>query len=294
MRVIDIDADVLKQAADAASHAAEQAITHIDLEIKGVIPELVDSLAPQGPYAYTIMPEVHPDGSVRLPILTTREEITEAYKMIRGMSNLLSVVPLAEIRGSWYVFQDNVSRASVKETGERHAVQTLALFPCGKGQGITGELIWVRVPRSALGGGAPSGGEATDEMLVREQVLRQHEQYLRSLELGDIEGVLTGLHDGAASAVRDYVSATGTLTTLEGKEAHRAYYRSFFDKYEIHSVEPLYRVAEDWYIFAEIRITASPREHGKRNAVAFHTAEFHIPADDGRIIARIGHGTDPE
>jgi hypothetical protein len=294
MRVIDIDPTLLRKTADAARHAAAQATTHIDLEIKGVIPELVETLTPQGPYAYTILPEVHPDGSVKLPILTTREEITDAYRMIRGFSNLLSVVPLAEVRGSWYVFQDNISRASVKETGEQHAVQTLALFPCGRGAGITGELIWVRVPRSDLGGGTETAGEVTDEMLLREQVLQQHEQYVRALQTEDVEGVLAGLHDGVASAVRDYVHDTGTSTTLEGLEAHRDYYRSFFDNYEIHSVEPLYRIAEDWYIFAELRITATLRRGASGTTVAFHTAEFHMPANDGRIIARIGHGTDPE
>lgn len=294
MRVIDIDPALLRQTADAARHAAEQATIHIDLEIKGVIPELVETLTPEGPYAYTILPEVHPDGSVKLPILTTREEITDAYKMIRGMSNLLSVVPIAEVRGSWYVFQDNISRASVKETGERHAIQTLALFPCGRGAGITGELIWVRAPRSSLGGGAGTDDETADQMFVREQVLQQHEQYLRALQNGDVEGVLAGLHDGVASGVRDYVNDTGTSTTLEGKDAHRAYYRSFFDKYQIHSVEPLYRIAEDWYVFAEIRISATPRGRKPESTLAFHTAEFHMPANDGRIIARIGHGTDPE
>jgi hypothetical protein len=214
--------------------------------------------------------------------------------MIRGFTNLLSVVPLTEVRGSWYVFQDNISRASVKETGERHAVQTLALFPCGRGSGITGELIWVREPRSALGGSVGPEVEATDEMYVREQVLQQHENYLRALEIGDVEGVLAGLHDGVASAVRDYVNDTGTSTTLEGKDAHRAYYRSFFEKYAVQSVEPLYRIAQDWYIFAEIRITAIPRDSRGGSTLAFHTAEFHMPANDGRIIARIGHGTDPE
>src|SRR5262249_20833450 len=100
------------------------------------------------------------------------------------------------------------------------------------------------------------------------------------------------LHDRVASAVRDYVHDTGTLTTLEGRDDHRAYYRSFFDKYEIRSIEPLYRIAEDWYSFAEIRITANLC--GSRSILAFHTAEFHMPANDGRTIARIGHGTDPE
>jgi hypothetical protein len=100
--------------------------------------------------------------------------------------------------------------------------------------------------------------------------------------------------------VRDYVNDTGTLTTLEGKDAHRDYYQAFFQKYEVVSVEPLYRVAEEWYIFAEVRITVRPRAgaddsggSAAHDTIAFQTAEFHMPANDGRFIARIGHGTDP-
>ena len=39
------------------------------------------------------------------------------------------------------------------------------------------------------------------------------------------------------------------------------------------------------------RILAFLRDH--LDELAFHTAEFFIPANDGRFIARIGHGTDP-
>ena len=149
--MIDIDAGFLRQAAETAAHAYEQSITHIEAEIKGVIPELMETLTPEEPYGYTILPEVHPDGSLRLPIITTREGIREAYEMIRGASDLLTVTPLTEIRGSWYTFQDNISRARLKGTDEIHAVQTLAMFPSGQGKGITGELVWVRVPRTSLG-----------------------------------------------------------------------------------------------------------------------------------------------
>ena len=46
-------------------------------------------------------------------------------------------------------------------------------------------------------------------------------------------------------------------------------------------------------MFAELRFTVVERtgpDAGR--AFAFNTAEFLIPAADGRFIARIGHGTD--
>ena len=293
MHLIDVDPEMMRQHFQAVAHAYEQSIVHVEAEIKGVIPELMETLTPEGPYGYTIMPEVHPDGGVRLPILSTRKEIEGAYKMIRGASNLLTVTPLTEIRGTWYTFQDNISRGELKSTGDRGAHRTLALFPSGTGTGITGELVWIQVPPSALGGGA-TPEPAAEEMFRRENVYLQHERYLEALRVGDLEGVLATLHDRVASAVRDYVENTGTLTTLEGREAHRAYYEAFFQRYDVAAVEVLDRVAEDWYVFAELRIRANVREgDGAGRSTAFHTAEFHMPANDGRFIARIGHGTDP-
>jgi SnoaL-like domain len=289
--VIDTDPELLWKMAATTRHAYQQSITHVEAEIKGVIPELMETLAPEGPYGYTIMPEVAPDGGVRLPIITTRDGIRGAYELVRGMSDLLAVNPLTEIRGTWYTFQDNISYGQLKGTDQRGAHETLALFPSASGTGITGELIWVRVPRAALGGGAVTA-ETKDEMHLREEVLQLHERYLHALQINDLDGVLEALHDRVASAVRDYVNDTGTITTLEGKDAHHDYYRAFFEKYDVVSAEPLYRAAEEWYIFAEVRVTARSRR-GQQQTIAFHTAEFHMPANDGRFIARIGHGTDP-
>jgi hypothetical protein len=80
---------------------------------------------------------------------------------------------------------------------------------------------------------------------------------------------------------------------LDGKDAHRAYYRSLFEKYDVQSVDLLYRVVQEWYVFAELRLTVRPRASGGSGSVAFHTAEFFVPTGDCRFIARIGHGTDP-
>jgi hypothetical protein len=298
MRVMNVDAEVLRDGTEQATHAFEQTQTHIDAEIVGDIPPLMETLLPEGPYAYTLMPEVHPDGRVKIPILSTREEILEAYKMIRGHSWLRSVTNLCEIRGDWYTFTDNISRGEIKTTGDKGAHETLGLFPSGRGTGITGELIWIRVPRAMLGTRDDPNDTTKldrDEMFAREDVLLQHQRYLDAVARADVDGVLATLHDFVASGVRDYVDETGTATTLEGHDAHRAFYEALFAKYEIRNVTPLDRVAEEWYVFAELRLTVSPREGADAGReLSFHTAEFHMPANDGRFIARIGHGTDPE
>jgi hypothetical protein len=290
MRVIDTDAGLLRDSAAAALHAAEQTTIHIDAEIVGRVPELMETLRSEGPYAYAIMPHVRPDGTVALPILSTREQIHDAYTMIRGASDLLSVDPMVEIRGAWYTFQEATSAGRPKATGIASDNLTLGLFPVSTDKGITGELVWVVLPRAELGG--ETGPEAKTQWELRREVLALHERYVDALRAADVDGVVDCLNDGVASAVRDYVDNTGALASLEGKDAHRAYYQAFFDTYAVQSVDLLHRVVQDSYAFAELRFTVAPRDNGS-STVAFHIAEFHVVAGDGRFIARIGHGTDP-
>jgi hypothetical protein len=292
---IDVDPETLAVVAAASASAYDKAITHVAAEIAARdaegIDALVATLAPEGPYAYTILPHVTADGSVKLPVLSSREQIREAYTYIRGLSDLHEVIALTEIRSAWYTFQDNISRGGPKGTEVRNNRETLAMFPSGGGDGITGELVWVRVPRSQLG--APHDVDMTgdDPLLARAAVFAQHAAYVDGLRASDVEGVLAGIHDLAASAVRDYVAGSGMLIELSGKGAHHDWYGAFFDRYAIESVQPIYQVTHDWYVFAELRITATDKAAGRK--VAFHTAEFHMPAKDGRFIARIGHGTEP-
>lgn len=292
---VDIDPEVLASSAAASAHAYEQAAIHIGEEIKARDPSnltaLMDSLAPTGPYAYTIMPRVGADGSVQLPVLTTREEIHEAYGFIRGLSDLHEVIGLTDVKGAWYLFQDAMTVGGPKDSDIRNHRQTLGLFPSGAEHGITGELVWLRQPREALGAPDDELVVAEDELHGRKLVHDRFAQYLAGLRANDLDALLEPIHDGAASAVRDYVRGEGGLVELTGKAAHRTWYGELLARYEVRDVQVLHLVTDDWYVFAELRITAGRREEG--GTVAFHVAEFHVPAKDGRFIARIGHGTEP-
>jgi hypothetical protein len=289
----DVEPDTLQAVAAASGHAFEQAIVHIGAEIKaadGNYEPLMNTLLEEGPYAYTLIPELHPDGSVRLPILTTREQIAEAYSMIRGASDLLEVTGLTEFRGSWYLFQDSIAVGRRKGEDQSSDNYTLGLFPSGAGTGITGELVWF-YPRSMLGTPDEQDLEAQDPAAARRDVYERFTRYLEALRTGDVDGVLGDLHDGVASAVRDYVNDTGTLTQLEGKDAHRDHYDAFFKKYQVQSVQPLGYHTDARYVFAELRMTVVPTGGGE--TLTYHTAEYYLPSKDGRFIARIGHGTEP-
>src|SRR5262249_53338472 len=153
--------------------------------------------------------------------LTTRDEIAEAYAFIRGLSDLHEVVGLTEIRGSWYLFQDAMTRGSLKGSDVVNTRHTLGLFPSGAGTGISGELVWIRVPRSQLGAPDDRELEPDDDTAARRQVFDQYASFLAALRAGDAEALVATLHDGVASAARDYVDDTGTLVELPGKDAHR-------------------------------------------------------------------------
>lgn len=292
---IDVDPKLLEATAAAAAEAYDKAVGHVKEEIKARDPSnltaLIGTLAPEGPYAYTIMPRVLPDGTISLPVLSTRQEITEAYGFVRGMSDVHEVAGLTEITGSWYLFQDALTVGSPKDTDVRNDRHTLGLFPSGAAPGITGELVWVRVPRSQLGLEGDVEVVARDDLHARRLVLDRYQQYLEGLRANDVEAVLEPLHDGVASAIRDYVGATGTLIELTGKDAHRDWYAELLAKYEVRSARPIQLVTTEWYVFSELWIHVEQRDNGAR--FAFNTAEFHVTAKDGRFIARIGHGTEP-
>lgn len=131
----------------------------------------------------------------------------------------------------------------------------------------------------------------TDPIRLRRDLLALHDRYLEALAEGDVDVVVETMHEDVQSGVRDYVAETGALNQLVGKAAHHAYYAAFCDKFEILGVDLLDRVVQDWYVFAEVRMTVRPRDGGPN--LAFHTAEFYVTANDGRFFVRIGHGTDP-
>jgi hypothetical protein len=295
MPALDIDPEILRVHAAASAHAYEQSIWHIEEEIaasSGDYGPLYETLTKEGPYAYMVMPQVEPDGTVSMPRITSREEIAEAYEMIRGHSDLLQVIGLTEIRGTWYTFQDNVSRAAMKtDLDTVHTIQTLGLFPSGSEAGITGELVWIRYPVETLGGAEEPDTIPADPLLARERVYEAFDAFLDGLRANDVDSVMATLHPGVSSTVRDYVNDTGTITDIKGTEQHRAYYNAFFARYEVQAVQRIAQVTEDWFVFAELRFTVRERESDE--VLTFHTAEMWAPAKTGTFIARIGHGTAP-
>lgn len=295
MGVIDIDPDLLQRSADAALHAAEQGIVHMEAEYRGEIGPLMETLVDQEPLAYAIRPVINADGSVDVPVETTRERIRDWYTEVRGASAMLPGWSLIEVRGEWYSFTEQITRAQLKNGDPTiYETEVILLLPVTTGPGITGELCWNRTPTISIGTDPERlAGERTRPDLRRE-LLEGDDRYLNALRTADVDGLVKLLDDGAQAAVRDYVAATGTLVALRGLADHRAHFEAFFATFDVLAVDLLHRVVQEWYLFHEIRMTVQLRtgpDSGARRS--FRVAEFVIPTADGRMMVRIGHGTDP-
>ena len=120
------------------------------------------------------------------------------------------------------------------------------------------------MPRSRLGGEAgPADAEVSgDSLSVALEARERLSPPLRVPRCSPSIRCRRGPLASCTSRDRHPLCATtstrlGTLTTLEGADAHRAYYQAFFDKYEVLSVDVLSQVAEDWYVFVELRVQSS-------------------------------------
>lgn len=294
MKVIDIDPELLRRYAQASIHAGNEAWTHMEAEFVGNVDGLMDTLVATEPLAYTIVPQIFPDGSVKSPVTSTLAGVRECYHFVRGRSDLVNVELVSEIRGGWYDFQVGWNTGRVRENNPERKLTnsvTIGVFPVSKGKGITGELVWVMTPRERLGTGPAPDGPALSGFGGRRQLLALHKQFLDGYRANDVEAVLETMNEGVQANIRDYVNDTGTLIGIESKADYRDYLTAFFARYEVLQVDHLQRLTEDWFLFAETRFELRERS-GQGREFGIHTAEFFVPAKDNRIIVQTGHGTD--
>lgn len=268
----------------------------MEAEFVGNVDGLMNTLVDKEPLAYTIVPEIHPDGSVRSPLTTTFAGVRECYVFVRGRSDLVNVELVSEIRGGWYDFQVGVNTgrlrdAALNPNGKTTNSVTIGVFPVSKGKGITGELVWVMNPRDRLGTGPAPDGPPLSGFDGRRQLLELHKQFLDGYRANDVEAILETMNDGVQANIRDYVNDTGTLIGIESKAEYQDYLKAFFERFEVLQVDHLQRLTEDSFLFSETRMELLERS-GQGRAFGIHTAEFFVPAKDNRIIVQTGHGTD--
>src|SRR5262249_9775954 len=120
-----------------------------------------------------------------------------------------------------------------------------------------------------------------------------HDRYVEGMRACDADAMVDVFSPSAQAGIRDYVADTATLTHLNDLDGMRQYHRAFFDRFDVQAVDVLERVAQDWFVFAEVRIEAVVRTGERQGSrVAFHTGELFIPGRENKFMVQLGHGTD--
>ena len=246
---------------------------------------LYETLTDEGPYAYMVWPQLQPDGTVKLPRLTTLDEIVEAYDISAATRDLLEVIGLTEIRGSWYTFQDNIS-SGVHEGPAGSTcgrMQTLGLVPFGCGSGITGELVWIRhAGRVDCGWLDEPNTIPADPLHGSARVHAEYEAFLDALRANDVDARARGSPrrrgvDGArlrrTTPGRSPISKASTRTVRTTRRS------STGTRCGRRHVEPGHRG-----LVRVRRAAQHGRRRVERRTLAFHTAELWMPAKTGTFI----------
>jgi hypothetical protein len=288
-QIFDLDAGLLRASADAAVHARRQTQRHLEAEFTNNVIQVMDSLVPEGPYAYTSMGAIRPgsEGKQGLSAITARDAVHEYYQRIHTETHTTEFVAVSEINAEWYTFYEGVATVRFNSLGQTLETTTLLLFPSGRGEGVIGEMVWER----SLGG--PEGD--VDGNTWRIGLVRTHDRLVEALVAGDVNGALSVFTPEHESVIRDYTTDTGELVALAGADAHRKWLESFLDLYDIVTADVIRRISQPSYLFTETSLVVRVR-HGDRagRTVRFRVAGWYVPGADGRFKATVAYGTDPQ
>ena len=263
---------------------------HIDAESADVIEEIMATLAPDEPYAYTVAPPAEdrvssiPHQEFRL----TRAGIQAAYEDMHRFSLSLGIDAIAEIRSDWYAFIFGLGHGMDKSTGREHPNRpTAVLFPTMGQHGITGELFWFRTSTEAPYTGGGTGPHAAEAAL-----LAKHDALIEAFRRNDGSAVTELFNVDAQLGIRDYVNETGTVISITGGNDLQSYLKAFFERIKVVGIDVVQRLATDWCVFAELRWTVEDLKHPGEK-FTFYTANHGEVRPDGLFASLIGHGTDP-
>jgi hypothetical protein len=144
-------------------------------------------------------------------------------------------------------------------------------------------------------GRLPDGRAPVDEdrlPMRRMAVLAEHDAHVAALRAEDVEAIVAAHVPDAAVAVRSYLTDESSLLDAVGSVSIGAYYADLFTKYRVLDVQLVNRVAETWYVFAELHWTVEERT-GAGRTLEFCTADLASIDSDRRYWVRTGAGTDP-
>ncbi|MGY0488205.1 hypothetical protein [Streptomyces sp. WG-D5] len=268
---------------------AETAWRHVEAEYVDEIEGILATLAPSGPYAYTVSPRMEEGKEIPTQrIVTTFDEIAETYRNLHRFAAVVAIRPVTQLHASWYTFVSGLGRGREKATGQESERPVIVLFPTMGSEGITGELFWGRTQRDSMPGDPSDGPLAS-----RFAVAKVHGRFLDAYRSGDIDTIADLAHVEIQAGLRDYQADTGTLAQVHNREELRLHLEGFFSRYRVVGIDVVTSHYDDWFFFHELRWTVESRTGDDAGQTyRYHTAEYAELSAEGKVVTHIGHGTD--
>jgi hypothetical protein len=284
---------------EAVSHArraevaANFAWEHLHAEYTQDIDQVLATLATDSPLSWTLAEVVDEgDGTAQYLAGTTMDEIRAQYQGMRHFVEIHGWEALVEIRESWYTLTHGVVKLKLLETGVFTRSETVTMFPIGE-DGILGEVqIGAVGMRREVTPTPVDGSVVPDETQRRLDALQRHDAYVHAFRSEDVPAIVDANRANGAAAIRNYLTEQSTVLNVSGAAALGEYYAQLFDRYRVLDVQMVNRIAESWYVFAELHWTVEERS-GPHRTLEFCTAETAPLDADGRYWVRTGCGTDP-
>lgn len=294
--------------ARATDRAGALTWRHIQAETTQDPEAIADTLATDAPLAWGLPVLFGEDGAPiyfpgpssadvpqqwRFLCVHSREEIRDEYAQLRDWMDIKGWESFWEVRSNWYVAFHGYGGAVLAETGAFTRVETVAVFPVG-GDGILGEMHFstVGAVRENRWPEVPAGPGDVPDPKKRAEAMRLQNQFVDALRKADVDAVLACHRDDSALLIRNYLMPESTHLNVAGADEIRQYYTDLFERYQILDVEPVHKMVDTWYVFAELHWTVQERS-GDSRVLEFCTAEVYPIDPAGKIWTRCGGGSDP-
>lgn len=233
----------------------------------------------------------------KIHVVTDTAGVADFYRTSRSVFQPLGLRMKAQLTTDWFMFLEGVASRRARDTGQEYTTSTVTLFPTTEG-GIVGEFLWERYNGEPRGDGgaaqivaeAKRRGARSEVPVMSVLALRIHDDIVHALRNNDLDALCARFADDYLQANRSYVPSYGPMVQAEGLAGAREYWGAFLQAYRVDDVSTINRLTADWYVFAELVLTVTPRESDGAQK-RFRTATIYPIRADGRVMGELGYGT---
>jgi len=280
-----------------AGRSAALAWGHLAAEYTQDVDAVMATLEPNGPWTWTLPNNGFIPSAPDLQYFsaTTLEEIRAVYENMRKYVEVWDWKATTELRGGWYVVTHGVSKLRDVPKDEHMELESITMFPVGD-SGILGEVQIgdLGVTRENRWPEVPSQPGEIPLPYNRLHALELHERFMSAIRAEDVGGILATMRPDIATAVRSYLTDDYTVANAKGPQELADYYTRLFARFRIRDLQIVNRLAESWFVFAELHWTVEYRAGDRAGQVVeFCTADIAPIDSEGLFWVRTGAGTDP-